>query len=162
MITNADLKTLSTSQKCEVGQYYAKAEFVVHGFEILQPNADTGVDFCVRRGPACQVYDVQVKYTCPSVEPYVYAKKWRSESTFLFCAVRFDETASVYVARATDWGEFSCLNYQSDGGKAGPYYSMLFSQKHAESRQQLLIANYAARLIVSIAANDYRYQGSGR
>ena len=147
MITNADLTTLSPGQKSQVGQYYAKAEFVVHGFDILQTNVDSGVDFRVRRGPAGQVYDVTIKYTCPSAEPYIYAKKWRNESTFLFCAVRFDETASVYVARATDWSEFSCLNYQADGGNAGPYYSMLFSEKHAESRQQLLIANYAARLI---------------
>lgn len=143
------LEHFNTLQKGAFGEAFARMAFALKGIKVYTAEYDDrGVDF-VLKTPRGVFYEAQVKTTGKSVNPFIYASKFRMEETFLFVAVRLTEgmEPELYVARATEWKEPNgCINFNSGGGNAGPYYEMSFAKKHQSSLDEYALKRYFSTL----------------
>ena len=141
-------KHLNNVQKGSLGEAFSKMAFTLEGFEVYGSEYDDrGVDFIVRNGSG-RFFDVQVKATDESSNPFIKKSKFRESDDFIFCAVRVveDENLSLYIARGSDWAsDFDCLNYNADGGSSGPYYEIRFSARYREQLAQFEFQSYVEK-----------------
>jgi len=142
-------KHLNRIQKGSFAEAYAKMAFALEGFEVYTPEYDDrGIDFLIRNG-AGKHFCVQVKATCESVNPFIYADKFDDSSEFLLCAVRLvdGKAPEIYLARGSDWKvEKECLHKNLGGGKAGAYYELRFSRRYSASLSKHSFEQYVVSL----------------
>ena len=79
-------KELNRQQKGTYCEYLAKMEFTLAGFQVYTSEVDDrGIDFVVRHEEA-PFYEVQVKATGETANPFVYKDKFKKMKT-LYCVV---------------------------------------------------------------------------
>ncbi|MEM7682360.1 MAG: hypothetical protein AAF288_10435 [Planctomycetota bacterium] len=133
-----------------IGESYARIALLRAGWRTYTADVDDhGVDL-VARSPAGRFYEVQVKLTGPTVNPFVYAKSFRATAAYLVCFVCIlpGQAVALYLAAGSDWGDpaYPCLNYNAAGGGAGPYYELSLASKYAEALRALEFDRYVAKL----------------
>ena len=133
--------------------------FILEGFEVYYTEYDDrGVDFIVRDKKEI-FYEVQVKTTGTTVNPFIYEEKFGKSDTFLFCAVRVEEgePPSIYLAKGSDWDkDIQCLRYNPSGGKAGSYFEMSFAKKYQSELAELEFQNSIKTLTAQPERSPYR------
>ena len=141
---------LNTIQLGAFGEAFAKMSFILEGFEVYDTEYDDrGVDFIVRNKDKI-FYEVQVKTTGTTVNPFVYENKFKNSDTFLFCAVRIieGELPTIYLAKGSDWEKaFQCLRHNPSGGNSGAYFEMSFAKKYQSELEKFQIESYIKTLI---------------
>jgi hypothetical protein len=79
--------SLNRLQRGTYGEYFAKMEFAMYGFEIYTAEVDDrGIDFIVRR-PRGDFLEVQVKTVTGTNLAYVNADKFKASAEYLVAFV---------------------------------------------------------------------------
>ena len=93
---------LTTQQLGQIGEYYAKMEFISYGYEIYTPDIDDhGVDF-IAKDKAGVFYEVQVKSICRAKYVYISKDKMSLEEHHLLYFLHFidGEMSFTYIENA--------------------------------------------------------------
>jgi len=96
---------LNKIQKGTFGEYYAKMEFAMYGYEVYTSEVDDrGIDF-VARLPDQSFLEVQVKTITGYNTQFVNKSKFKQLSNFVVALVRLaeGETPKLYTFAGTDW-----------------------------------------------------------
>lgn len=141
---------LTKVQKGTFGEALAKMAFTLEGFEVYTPEWDDhGVDFVIRR-PGGTLYNVQVKTTDPATNPFIYESRFQLSDDFLLVAVRVvdGQAPDLYVARGSEWKTPGrCLNHNSKGGTAGPYFELRLSPRYTNELARFRFDVYVKALL---------------
>jgi len=140
--------SLNRLQKGTYGEYFAKMEFAMYGFEVYTAEVDDrGIDFVVRRARG-DFLEVQVKTVTGTNLAYVNADKFKASAEYLVALVRLSdgEAPKLFVFRGTDWdGSNDLLVFNSyEDKKSAPAYEVHL----AKSRDELL-ERYAFDAVVA-------------
>lgn len=140
---------LNPQQLGALGEGLAQAAFVISGFEVyLTHYDDRGVDLAVW-SPRGRSYKAQVKATGPTVQPFIYERRFKATEDFLFVAIRLTDglEPALYLAKGSEWlNPNGCIRHNASGGQAGPYYEFSFAPQYEAHRAQFLFGPYADTL----------------
>ena len=135
------------------GEYYAKMEFALYGFEIYTSEVDDrGIDFVARHG-AGPFYEVQVKsirgnsYVCmrKSVFPL------REDRLLTLVRLLENEPPELYLIPATTWLKPNALfvDRKYQGLKSAPEWGLVLSQKASPLLRQYEFGAVVQMLMVT-------------
>lgn len=133
-MTTKNWSEIGHLQLGRIGEYYAKAEFIMHGFEVYTTEVDDrGVDF-VAKSKGGKFYQVQAKAVRNNNYMYIRKSKLELAESNLVCYMRFvdGEEPEVYVIPSTVWKNpdqelFKAPDYE--GKKSQPEYALYVSKK---------------------------------
>lgn len=128
--------SLNRIQKGTYGEYFAKMEFTMYGFEVYTSEVDDrGVDFVVRRPPG-GFFDIQVKTITDMNLAYVNKNKFKQIDSYLVLLVRLHEgePPQLFVFRGIDWDNSNKLLVYNpyDGKKSAPAYEVHLTKDREE------------------------------
>ena len=129
---------LNRIQKGTFGEYFAKMEFTMYGFEVYTSEVDDrGIDFVVRHGNGAFL-EVQVKSVSDNNLQFVNASKFKQSDQFVVLLVRLTELfePQLYLFLGTDWPSSDGLLVYSpyEGKKSEAAYEI----RLAKSRNEIL------------------------
>lgn len=131
---------LNRIQKGTFGEYFAKMEFAMYGFEVYTSEVDDrGIDFVARREPG-QFIEVQVKTVTGNNLQFINASKFKKSEQFVVALIRLAEHVEpkLYLFRGTDWpsGDGLLVYSPYEGKKSESAYEI----RLAKSREKTLEA----------------------
>lgn len=141
---------LNNQQKGTYGEYFAKMEFTMFGFEVYSSEVDDrGIDFIIRKG-SC-FYEVQVKTITDINYQFIKESKFKTSQTFVVVLVRLvqGEEPQLYVFTGDQWLDGNdLLVYRAyEGKKSDPEYGINVSKKRLDSFRNFTIENFIAKCI---------------
>jgi hypothetical protein len=131
-----DWSRLNRLQVGRYGEYYAKMEFTLLGFDVYGAEVDDkGIDFVIRRG-ADRFYDIQVKAVRLPGGDYVYFRKsvFDLRETLLAALIlmRKHEPPEMFLIPSLAWREPDALlcDMTYEGKKSEPEYGVRLSARN--------------------------------
>ncbi len=149
-------QALNNQQKGTYGEYFAKMEFTMFGFEVYTAEVDDrGIDFVARKGQ--QFYEVQVKTITNENQQLITESKFRSSPYFLVVLVRlvegFPPTISVFSGNmwCSDDGLLIYKGYE--GLKSKPEYRIQLTKGRLPLLKKYSLENFVKNDATKIAMN---------
>jgi hypothetical protein len=131
-----DWARLNTLQVGRYGEYYAKMEFTLGGFDVYTAEVDDkGIDFVIRKGVDA-FYDVQVKTARLPKGNYVFIPKagfeLRRSMLVTLVLLRQQEPPALFLIPATAWQTPDALLCDKDyeGLQSKPEFGIRLSAKN--------------------------------
>ncbi|MEZ8882548.1 hypothetical protein AB4559_06235 [Vibrio sp. 10N.222.51.C8] len=142
-------KKLNNQQKGTYGEYFAKMEFTMFGFEVYTAEVDDrGIDFIARKGG--QFFEVQVKTITNENQQFITESKLKSSASFLVVLVRLveGESPTISVFSGDMWcSEDGLLIYKSyEGLKSAPEYRIQLTKRRVPLLEKYSFEKFAATI----------------
>jgi hypothetical protein len=144
---------LNSQQKGTYGEYFAKMEFTMYGFEVYTAEVDDrGIDFIARKGE--DFYEVQVKTITNFNYQFVKESKFKPSSKFVVVLIRLvqGKEPEIYVFTGDQWtDENELLTYRAyEGKKSLPEYGINVSKGHLDLLRKFKIEQFIEKLDLHI------------
>lgn len=142
---------LNRIQKGTYGEYFAKMEFSMYGFEVYTAEVDDrGIDFVVRR-ERDRFYEVQVKTVTGYNLAFVNADKFKRTEGFLVALTRLHEGSppNLFLFRGSDWnGATDLLTFNAyEGKKSPPAYEVHLTKGRDEELERFAFDRVVESLV---------------